>query len=103
MIASNLVIDLNGPAACELYTPAKRTALLARLGPDPLNRSSDPKKAWRRIHASRRAIGALLLDQSIVAGIGNIYRAEVLFLLASTPSRAATRSRRRNSNACGRC
>jgi formamidopyrimidine-DNA glycosylase len=85
MIAPNVVIDLDGPTACELYTPAKRDALLARLGPDPLNADGDPKKAWHRIHESSRAIAALLLDQSIIAGIGNIYRAEVLLLLGVHP------------------
>ena len=90
MVSSERVVDLNGPAACELYTPTQRKQLLARLGPDPLRSSSDPKKAWARIHRSARPIGALLLDQSIIAGIGNIYRAEALLLVGVHPRTPGT-------------
>ncbi|TAM90405.1 MAG: Fpg/Nei family DNA glycosylase [Jatrophihabitans sp.] len=71
--------DLRGPAACDLLAPQERAALLARLGPDPLRRDADPDRAWRRIHASRAPVATLLMDQRVVAGVGNIYRAEVLF------------------------
>ena len=52
---------------------------MARLGPDPLRPSARPAKAWTKIHASRTSIGQLLMNQDVVAGIGNIYRAELLF------------------------
>lgn len=71
--------DLRGAAACELIGSGQRAALLARLGPDPLRRGGDPSRAWRRIHASRAPIAGLLMDQGVVAGVGNIFRAEVLF------------------------
>ncbi|GGM53758.1 endonuclease VIII [Longimycelium tulufanense] len=71
--------DLRGPNACRLRTEAEIDALLARLGPDPLRPDADPERAWARISRSRTAIAALLLDQSVVAGAGNVYRAEVLF------------------------
>jgi endonuclease-8 len=77
--------DLRGAAACELVDAAGRAAVLARLGPDPLRRDADAARAWRRIHASRTPIAALLMDQSVVAGVGNIYRAEVLFRHAVDP------------------
>ncbi len=71
--------DLRGPTACELLTPGEITALLGRLGPDPLRDDADPDRAWRRISASRAPVATLLMDQSVVAGVGNVYRAEVLF------------------------
>jgi len=71
--------DLRGATACELFTPAEREAMLARLGPDPLRPDADPDAAWARISRSRAPIGGLLMDQSVVAGIGNVYRAELLF------------------------
>jgi endonuclease-8 len=54
-------------------------AILARLGPDPLRRDADPDLAWHRISRSRAPLAGLLMDQTVVAGIGNVYRAELLF------------------------
>ena len=80
-------LDLRGPTACELHTPADRDAVLARLGPDPLQRKSDPDKAWARLSKSRTSIGALLMDQSVLAGVGNVYRAELLYRAGLSPFR----------------
>lgn len=71
--------DLTGPTACELYDRSQRQALLERLGPDPLRPDADPRRFVDRVLRSRTAIGTQLMDQSVVAGIGNIYRAELLF------------------------
>lgn len=71
--------DLRGPTACELWTPEQVTALIGRLGPDPLREDADPERAWQRISGSRSSLAVLLMDQSVVAGVGNVYRAEVLF------------------------
>jgi endonuclease-8 len=71
--------DLRGPTACELVTPEEVETLLARLGPDPLAPRPDPARAWARISRSRTSIAALLMDQAVLAGVGNVYRAEVLF------------------------
>ena len=51
---------------------------------------AEPDKAWRRISKSRRSIGALLMDQSVLAGVGNIYRSEVLFRHGIDPMRPGT-------------
>jgi endonuclease-8 len=80
-------IDLRGPTACELFTPHDRDAVVARLGPDPLRKDGDPARAWARISASRTAIGALLMDQSVLAGVGNVYRAELLYRAGLSPFR----------------
>lgn len=71
--------DLRGPTACELLTDAMVEALCARLGPDPLRADADPERAWTRVSRSRTPIAVLLLDQRVLAGVGNVYRAEVLF------------------------
>ncbi|MGK8503868.1 Fpg/Nei family DNA glycosylase [Nocardia asiatica] len=82
--------DLRGPTACEILLPPEVAALTDRLGPDPLRRGADPDRAWRRIHRSRRPIGALLMDQQVVAGVGNVYRAELLFRHQISPHRPGT-------------
>jgi endonuclease-8 len=71
--------DLRGATACELLTVVERDAVVARLGPDPLRADADPDAAWERIRRSRAPIAGLLMDQSVVAGIGNVYRAELLY------------------------
>ncbi|WP_157156465.1 Fpg/Nei family DNA glycosylase [Diaminobutyricimonas sp. LJ205] len=73
--------DLRGPTACEVLDAAEVDAVIARLGPDPL--VDDAEVAEERFVSSVRKkstpIGLLLMDQSVVSGIGNIYRAELLF------------------------
>jgi endonuclease-8 len=71
--------DLRGAILCDLVGPARREEVLGRLGPDPLRSDADPEEAWRRISRSHRPIGDLLMDQKVLAGVGNVYRAEVLF------------------------
>jgi endonuclease-8 len=80
--------DLRGPTACEVLAEPEVAAILARLGPDPLRPGADGDRAHRRIRASRTAIGALLMDQSVLAGVGNVYRAELLFRHNVSPFRA---------------
>jgi endonuclease-8 len=85
MIGSQKAFDLNGPTRCELLSPSDYKKLLARLGEDPLQKSANPEIVWKRISRSRAALGTLLLNQSVIAGLGNIYRAEILFLLGIHP------------------
>lgn len=79
--------DLSGPTVCALVGRRDRDALVARLGPDPLRDDADAKDFVSRLRASRRAVGAFLLDQSAVAGVGNVYRAEALFVAGIHPLR----------------
>jgi endonuclease-8 len=79
--------DLRGPIACEVLAAPEVAAILARLGPDPLRPRADGGAAHRRIGGSRTAIGALLMDQSVLAGVGNVYRAELLFRHGVSPFR----------------
>ncbi|MCW2666646.1 MAG: Formamidopyrimidine-DNA glycosylase [Frankiales bacterium] len=87
MTAGDAWLDLRGPTACELMAPHERDAVLARLGPDPLRRDADPEPAWRRLSGSRRSVGELLMDQSVLAGVGNVYRAEILYRAGLSPFR----------------
>lgn len=79
LIGSGNWAELRGPTACEVITDADKDALHARLGPDPLRDDADPDAVWSRIARSRTGMGRLLMDQSVLAGVGNVYRAEVLF------------------------
>ncbi|WP_256103311.1 Fpg/Nei family DNA glycosylase [Streptomyces sp. ODS05-4] len=80
-------VDLRGPTACALIGEDDKRAIHDRLGPDPLREGDDPDKAWRRISRSRTTVAALLMDQKVVAGVGNVYRAEVLFRHGIDPYR----------------
>lgn len=71
--------DLRGPNTCELLVAEEVGKLRNGLGPDPLRSDAVPDRAWQRISRSRVPLAALLLDQTVVAGAGNVYRAEVLF------------------------
>ncbi|HPZ48465.1 MAG TPA: zinc finger domain-containing protein [Propionibacteriaceae bacterium] len=73
------VYDLSGPQTCRLVTGEEAAQVAAESGPDPLDPGADRERAWTRLHRSRRTIAALLMDQSMFAGVGNIYRAEVLY------------------------
>ncbi|HEU4667225.1 MAG TPA: DNA-formamidopyrimidine glycosylase family protein [Arthrobacter sp.] len=72
--------DLRGATTCETITAAEADAVLARLGPDPLrNLRGDAGRFAANLQARKTAVGVLLMDQKIIAGVGNVYRAEVLF------------------------
>lgn len=51
----------------------------AGLGPDPLREDADAEALWAVVQASKKPIGLVLMDQTMIAGLGNIFRAEVLF------------------------
>lgn len=86
--------DLRGATRCVLAGPADRDRVLAGLGPDPLRPDADPARAWDRIRRSDRPIGELLMDQAVLAGVGNVYRAEVLFRHRIHPLRPGRTLRR---------
>lgn len=75
--------ELRGPTDCSVYDRAKWEKLLERLGPDPLGddpkKHDNPQQFYDAVLSRKTSIAELLMDQSIVSGIGNIYRAELLF------------------------
>lgn len=59
---------------------------VGHLGPDPLGHSWDPAEAERRLASNpERPIGLALLDQRLIAGLGKVYRSEILFLACTNP------------------
>ena len=86
--------DLRGATTCALVTGAERAAVVAKAGPDPLRSDADPERAWARISRSSAPIGTLLMDQGVLAGVGNVYRAEVLFRHRIHPLRPGRTLRR---------
>lgn len=89
LAADGVAWDLIAPSTCELLRPDERDALVGRLGPDPLRPDADPVEARRRIAAFRGPVGAALLDQSVIAGVGNVFRAEALHVCRIAPDRRA--------------
>ena len=87
-VADGGYADLYGVTTCALVTEDERDAVIDRLGPDPLRPDADPGDAWRRVSRSRAPIGGLLMDQSVIAGVGNVYRAELLYRAGLDPWRA---------------
>ena len=87
LLTEQTCADLRGPTACAVESPDEVQKVLERLGPDPL--VGDPAENERRFVAAVRrrnvAIGQLLMDQAVVSGIGNVYRAEMLFRAGIDP------------------
>ena len=86
------VADLVGPNRCDLITDEERIKAESKLGPDPLDAGArSDAEAMERFaqvaHSKKRAIGEIVMDQSIIAGVGNIYRADALFLAGISPHR----------------
>ncbi|HEX5728366.1 Fpg/Nei family DNA glycosylase [Microbacterium sp.] len=79
--------DLRGPTACQLQTPDEVAATIAKLGPDPLvdDITEGEERFTTVVRRKPTAIGQLLMDQTVVSGIGNVYRAEMLFRARQNP------------------
>lgn len=80
-------IELRGAMDSSIYDAKKWEKLIARIGPDPLREEADPESAFALIAKSKAPIGLLLMDQSVIGGIGNIFRAELLFRARINPMR----------------
>ncbi|MBD5787242.1 Fpg/Nei family DNA glycosylase [Cellulosimicrobium terreum] len=92
LVAEHAVADLTGPTACEVVTEEEKRAVEDRLGPDPVRGARpgepDPREAFvGAVRRSRSPVGLLLMNQDVVAGVGNIYRAESLFRAGLDPRR----------------
>jgi endonuclease-8/formamidopyrimidine-DNA glycosylase len=72
--------DLRGATTCETLTETEAEAVTARLGPDPLrNLPGDREDFIAALAKKRTPLATLLMDQKVIAGVGNVYRAELLF------------------------
>lgn len=86
IVSAHAVADLTGPTACEVISPEAALAVQRRLGPDPLRSDADPERFVAAVRRSRSSVGLMLMNQDVVAGVGNIYRAEVLFRAGQSPT-----------------
>ncbi len=77
-------------AMVEVLPTADEERVVGHLGPDPLSDSWDPVEAARRLSLDTRAIHVALLDQRTIAGFGNEYVNEMLFLRGILPTTPAT-------------
>ncbi|MEN5059390.1 bifunctional DNA-formamidopyrimidine glycosylase/DNA-(apurinic or apyrimidinic site) lyase [Luteimonas sp. TWI1416] len=89
---SGRVLRLHDPRrfGCLLWQPPGQThALLQGLGPEPLGEAFDGDHLFHASRGRRAPVKALLMDQRIVVGVGNIYAAEALFAAGISPLREA--------------
>lgn len=87
LVVPKATIDLTGPTDCAIGTLEDRDRIIRRLGPDPLRPDADPHQAYTAIARRAAPIGQLLLDQKVMSGVGNVYRAEALFINGIHPNR----------------
>jgi endonuclease-8 len=87
LLNDDVCADLRGPTVCEVLSPEGVESVLQRLGPDPANAntSEERERFVQRARSKRSAIGLVLMDQSVLAGVGNVYRAELLFRAGINP------------------
>ena len=81
--------DLTGPMRCDLIAVTEYEQIVSDLGPDPLRRGARAADFVTRLRRKRAPVAAALLDQTVIAGIGNVYRSELLFLRGIHPARPA--------------
>lgn len=82
LLNEEFVADLRGATVVEIVTPEKLEATVARLGPDPLRVGEpghDPSRSLVKLARTDRPVAELLMDQSVLAGVGNVYRSELLW------------------------
>jgi endonuclease VIII len=89
LASATQAVDLVGATTCELIDAPRRQEILDRLGPDLLAHDANPELAWQRLEKRSIPIAAALLDQRILSGVGNVYRAEALFINGIHPLRPA--------------
>lgn len=82
---TNLAANLRGPQWCRLITDEEYAIAVGKIGEDPIRDDANPQQVWAKVQRSKRSIGSLLMDQKLFAGVGNIYRAEVLFRHQQSP------------------
>lgn len=77
--------DLIGAARCEILTAQEVAQVRARLGQDPLDPQASVAPLLPKLSKSKKAVGEILMDQTLFAGVGNVYRAELLWRAQVNP------------------
>jgi len=62
-----------------------------KLGPEPWDENLTPESFRKKLKNSRQPVKVKLLDQAVIAGVGNIYASEALFRAGISPRRAANK------------
>lgn len=88
-LAGPVAFDLIAPTTCEVLDDAGVARVMARLGPDPLRDDADEHEAVRRLRAARAPVAAAVVDQAVWSGVGNAWRAELLYLARLRPTTPA--------------
>ena len=78
-------LHLSGPQACELLGSQEEARVRSKLGPDPLRPDASVDRAFEALRRGRMPLAVALLDQERISGVGNILRAEALFLARLPP------------------
>ena len=94
VLASGAIVTFNDPRRFGLMDLVPREllaghAVLRKLGPEPLSPEFDGAALARACHRKKVAIKVALLDQRVVAGVGNIYASEALHVAGLSPKRRA--------------
>lgn len=89
LLTETACADLRGPTACEVQTIEEVDRTIAKLGPDPMvdDVAAGEERFTGVVRRKPTPIALLLMDQSVVSGIGNVYRAELLFRARLDPFR----------------
>jgi endonuclease-8 len=89
MANDEVSVHLTGPMTCRLIRPDDRLRITSQLGPDPLADAEQAPEFVKRLRTKRAPVATALLDQKVIAGVGNVYRSEILFLAGIGPHRTA--------------
>jgi formamidopyrimidine-DNA glycosylase len=97
--APTIPVATNGALTSLVFSDARKfgrvwlmegiESVTGRLGPEPLSRAFTPRVLYDRLRARRRRLKPLLLDQTFLAGLGNIYTDEALHLAKLHPLRSS--------------
>lgn len=85
LVGQTHAVDINGPTICKILKTPEALLLMKKIGPDLLRPDANPELAFNKITKSKVSIGQLIMNQSVMAGVGNIYRTEILWRQAIHP------------------
>lgn len=86
LVVDGLVVDLTGPHRCQIFSSEEVERKILSLGPDPIrNNPGDRERFIAAVRRRRVPVGQLVMDQSVAAGPGNIYRADCLWRVGISP------------------
>ena len=94
LVGQTHAVDINGPTICRVLETQDALLSMKKIGPDLLRSDADPELVFKRLAKSKAPIGQLIMDQTVMAGVGNIYRSEILWRQAihpQTPGREISR------------